>query len=68
MILECDLAYDASLHTDHEQLPLAPETVDLSWEMLSPFSQDCWLKLGKTKKQYKSRKLIACLRDKTKYV
>lgn len=37
IILEVDLKYDKSLHKLHNDLPLAPEKVKVTKEMLSPY-------------------------------
>jgi hypothetical protein len=61
-IIECDLTYPKSLHDKHNDYPLAPESVVVSEDMLSPFCQsfNC--------KHFECKKLIPNLRDKTKYI
>jgi len=38
-VIECDLEYPAYLHKDHSDYPLAPEHLEVSSEMLSPFAK-----------------------------
>jgi len=61
-IIECDLQYPAHLHDAHSDYPLAPEHINITKEMLSPFAQsfvpDNWKPTSK---------LSPNLMDKTKY-
>ncbi|KMQ83424.1 hypothetical protein RF55_20086 [Lasius niger] len=65
-ILEVDLSYPQNLHKSHNEYPLAPEQLDITSEMLSPYVQelaeDLNLKIGK------STKLCPNLLPKTKYI
>ena len=38
-VVECDLEYPAYLHKDHSDYPLAPEHLEVSSDMLSPFAK-----------------------------
>ena len=65
-ILEVDLEYSSHLHDGHNEYPLAPESMKITEEMLSPYSrqlaEDLDLKTGAV------QKLIPNLQDKKKYV
>ena len=65
-ILEIDLEYPTTLHDEHSDYPLAPESMKISNEMLSPFSQK--LKENLQFKGQPTPKLIPNLHDKTKYI
>ena len=65
-ILEVDLEYPTTLHDNHSDYPLAPESMKISNEMLSPFSQK--LKENLQVKGQPTTKLIPNLHDKTKYI
>lgn len=40
-ILEVDLEYPTDLHMKHNSFPLAPESIEVTWDMLSPYSKQC---------------------------
>ena len=65
-ILEVDLEYPAALHDLHNDYPLAPESLEITEDMLSPYAkstlQDLNLKTANVKK------LVSNLMNKTKYV
>ena len=63
-IFEVDLRYPRHLHDAHSDYPLAPEHLDITADMLSPFQNATF----PTKKLGKSRKLAPNLYDKEKYV
>ncbi len=63
-ILEVDLEYPAELHNTHNDYPLAPESIEVQDEWLSPYQRQL---LGDNKLQ-KIKKLVPNLRNKTKYV
>ena len=65
-ILEVDLEYPAAIHDIHSNLPVAPESREVSVEDLSPYSQH----LHKTLhiKGAAHSRLITSLHDKKKYV
>ena len=61
-ILEVDLTYPDHFHDLHNDYPLAPESVLITEDMLSPFCE-----IFETK-HFNSKKLVPNLRNKTKYV
>ena len=61
-VIECDLIYPPEIHDLHNEYPLAPESLVVTEDMLSPF---CHL-FGQ--KHVDCRKLVPNLRDKKKYV
>ena len=63
-ILEVDLEYPQSLHDKHNDFPLAPESLTITPEMLSPFQN----KYYPHSYQEKSVKLTPNLFDKKNYV
>ena len=65
-ILEVDLEYPSELHDLHSDYPLAPESLTVQPDMLSPYSKDLFHSLNK--KPCKSSKLIPNLRHKFQYV
>ena len=65
-ILEVNLEYPPELHDLHNDYPLAPEKMDISHEMLSPYQQQLKGELGY--KPAKVEKLLPNLWNKEKYV
>ena len=65
-ILEVDLDYPSILHEEHNDYPMAVESINVTEDMLSPFTKD----LGKDLKlKHKSNtKLVPNLHSKEKYV
>jgi len=61
-ILEVDLEYPAHLHNDHNDFPLAPEKLEVTYDMLSKYCQSF------DTKHVKSQKLIPNLNNKKRYV
>ena len=69
-MVECDLEYPTHLHDAHDSFPLAPETRNISFADLSPYSKkvlEC-LRGEKEARNYKATKLCATLYDKKNYV
>lgn len=66
-ILECDLKYPKKLHKKHDNLPLAPEIIQVGFENLSPYAKKALL-LTDSKKKYKDVKLISSFHEHKNYV
>jgi len=61
-VIECDLIYPPELHDAHNCYPLAPESLLITEDLISPYCKSFGLK------HHESRKLVPNLMDKTKYV
>lgn len=66
-ILEVDLDYPSNLHKKHSNFPLAPETIEIEYENLSPYAKKALQECNGTKK-YKDTKLCATFHARKKYV
>jgi hypothetical protein len=66
-ILEVDLKYPKHLHNLHSNFPLAPENIEISFNNLSPYSQNVYFDLKK-KKKFKEKKLLSTLQPKYNYI
>jgi hypothetical protein len=66
-ILECDLKYPKKLHEVHNNLPLAPEILEVRNKNLSPYAKKALL-LTDNKKRYKDVKLISSFHTRKNYV
>jgi hypothetical protein len=66
-IIECDLKYPKKLHDFHNNLPLAPEIIEVCGENLSPYAKRALL-LTDNKKKYRDVKLISSFHDRKNYV
>jgi hypothetical protein len=66
-ILEVDLEYPPELHKKHSNFPLAPETIEINFENLSPYAKKALQECNNTKK-YKDTKLCATFHDRKKYI
>lgn len=64
--VECDLSYPNHLHAIHNDYPLAPETIHISEDMLSPFQVELRTKLC-NKTSTKIEKLCPNFYDKKNY-
>lgn len=67
-IIQCDLEYPEHLHEKHNDFPLAPEKIEVSYENLSQYSKDALLETGNRSKNYKSEKLMATFFKRVDYV
>lgn len=66
-ILEVDLSYPKKLHLKHNNLPLAPEILQVNDSHLSNYAKKALIESDGQKK-YKDVKLIASFHDREKYV
>ena len=64
--LEVNLEYPSALHDSHNDYPLAPEKLEISFDMLSRYCSDIAKKYGT--KVGGVKKLVPNLRNKSKYV
>ncbi|KAK3104658.1 hypothetical protein FSP39_007291 [Pinctada imbricata] len=75
-VLEVDLEYPDKLHDLNSDYPLAPESMCVSDDELSPYSQGLWEKINPPPKtsqkglvgRIKTKKLIPNLKKKSKYI
>ena len=66
-MLECDLTYPKKLHDLHQNLPLAPEVLEVNFESLSPYAKKALLESDGQKK-YKDVKLMATFQKRENYI
>ena len=64
-IIQCDLVYPDRLHDTHNDYPMAPEHLEVSRDMLSPFALNL---IDPRRPWVPTKKLIPNLMNKTKYV
>ncbi len=67
-ILEVDLEYPEELHLSHNSFPLAPESAEIGWSHLSPYSRSCLRALGQDPTKYKATKLTSTFHPRRKYL
>lgn len=67
LILQVDMSYPSSLHKLHNDLPMAPESLEVPQNWLSPLQQKM-LNDRKIKYMGKTKKLIPHLYDRKRYV
>lgn len=63
----CDLEYPPEVQNETMDFPLAPETCTISWDELSPFSQDEWKRQRGSEPFIPCKKLMMTHRDKYNY-
>ncbi len=66
-ILEVDLAYPQKYHELHSNFPLAPESLKVNYNSLSPVMKEVLFTLEQ-KTQYEDKKLLTTFNDRHKYV
>ena len=66
--LEVDLEYPASLHTEHNDYPLAPEQMVVTKDMMSPYQQKLVEDLELGAASFNCKKLVPNLMSKQRYV
>ena len=66
-ILEVTLRYPEKLHREHSSFPLAPEQLDISEDMLSPYAASCLKEITK-KSKHRAKKLSATFNDRKNYI
>lgn len=66
-ILEVDLFYPPSLHASHNDLPLAVEHLDITYDMLSPYSRELCDKFN-LKSTLPCKKLVPNFYEKRNYI
>lgn len=66
-ILEVDLSYPKHLHTEHDNFPLAPQNIELSYENLSPYAKKA-LNLCSGSKKFTDVKLSSTFYDRRNYI
>ncbi len=66
-ILEVDLRYPSHLHLQHSSFPLAPHSMDISEDDISPYSREA-LSAIYGKKKHSSRKLVSTFKVRRNYV
>ena len=57
-IAEVTLVYPKHLHYSHASFPVAPQSMELTPELLSPFQKKCYTVLGKKIKNFKEKNLF----------
>ena len=68
-VAEVDISFPENTHDLLDNLPLAPEHMDITYDKLSPYSQTVQNNiLGSTAYSYKQRKLVTSLEPKTRYL
>ena len=69
-IAEVDLEFPPQIHSKLQDLPLAPYHMDISFDKLSPFSQEIQTKTfgRKISQNYKQKKLVTDLLPKKRYI
>jgi hypothetical protein len=66
-MLEVDLEYPSELHELHNDFPLAPESIELTFKNLSPYAKKSLLECGGSKK-FKDIKLSATFHTRKNYI
>lgn len=66
-MVECDLSYPKTLHDVHQNLPLAPEVLEVNYESLSPYAKKALIE-SDGRKNYKDTKLMATFQMRKNYV
>ena len=67
-ILEVDLLYPSNLHDLHSDFPLAPESLEVSYENLSPYSKQKYKECYSGSTNFKDTKLLNTFHPRLNYV
>jgi surface protein len=65
--IECDLEYPKEIYDLHQNLPLAPEVLEINYDSLSPYAQTALIESDERQK-YKDVKLMATFADRINYI
>jgi hypothetical protein len=65
--IECDLEYPKEIYDLHQNLPLAPEVLEINYDSLSPYAQTALIE-SDGRQKYKDVKLMATFADRINYI
>jgi hypothetical protein len=65
--VECHLEYPKEIHNLHQNLPLAPEVLEINYDSLSPYAQNALME-SDGRQKYKGVKVMAPFADHINYI